>query len=403
MGETAKPLKERAPARIQVQGRPPPTHSNLAHNVFVLMFQTRWQCRWRGGEQWQQARRLLPVMWRCLLLYPRYRAGARCRGKASRPQEARRGDPPTCSTGSDEATFRCIGKAISTYPTSFTPHRNLARILSTCGKTVEEGTNIDWFTAEALGFGSLTLEKIHVSGQNQQYIPLNDLGSSQVCFVICNLSLFEYGTLGFELGYSLVSPDSLTVWEAQFGDFANNAQCIVDQFIAARERKWLQRTGLAEHIALLTSALAQPRLAPRAPLPRHLHPVGGSRSTAQSRRSLVNFSPPPSTRGLVDRSQSHSGLGSQFEQGYPIYQTAPHHTEQYDNQRFPSSLQHAHTPDADGGGRAILAATVDVAQSAAGVLSGIGSKGSLGEVWDAPSPYDPEISAFSGHEKVLVW
>jgi 2-oxoglutarate dehydrogenase E1 component len=60
--------------------------------------------------------------------------------------------------------------------------------------------------------------------------------------------LFEYGTLGFELGYSLVSPDSLTVWEAQFGDFANNAQCIIDQFIAARERKWLQRTGLVMNL-----------------------------------------------------------------------------------------------------------------------------------------------------------
>ncbi|KAJ7857111.1 hypothetical protein B0H14DRAFT_2180905, partial [Mycena olivaceomarginata] len=74
--------------------------------------------------------------------------------------------PPTRSTGSDEATFWCIGKAISTYPTSFTPHRNLACILSTCGKTVEEGTNIDWFTAEALVLGSLTLKKIHVSGQD---------------------------------------------------------------------------------------------------------------------------------------------------------------------------------------------------------------------------------------------
>ncbi|KAF7335011.1 2-oxoglutarate dehydrogenase complex E1 component, mitochondrial [Mycena venus] len=131
------------------------------------------------------------------------------------------------------------------------PHRNLACILSTRGKTVEEGTNIDWSTAEALAFGSLALEKIHirVSGQDiergtfsqrhavihdqvneQQYIPLNDLGSSQARFVICNSSLSEYGTLGFELGYSLVSPDALT--------------CIIDQFIAAGERKWLQRTGL---------------------------------------------------------------------------------------------------------------------------------------------------------------
>ncbi|RDB24355.1 2-oxoglutarate dehydrogenase, mitochondrial [Hypsizygus marmoreus] len=172
---------------------------------------------------------------------------------------------PTRATGSDEATLHRIGKAISQYPPGFTPHKNLARILATRGKNVEEGKNIDWSTAEALAFGSLALEKIHirVSGQDvergtfsqrhavihdqvneQQYVPLNDLGSNQARFVICNSSLSEFGTLGFELGYSLVSPDSLTMWEAQFGDFANNAQCIIDQFIAAGERKWLQRTGL---------------------------------------------------------------------------------------------------------------------------------------------------------------
>ncbi|KAH0586487.1 hypothetical protein H2248_007719 [Termitomyces sp. 'cryptogamus'] len=172
---------------------------------------------------------------------------------------------PTRATGSDEATLKRVGKAISQWPTGFTPHKNLARILTTRGKSVEEGKNIDWSTAEALAFGSLALEKIHVrvSGQDvergtfsqrhamihdqvneQQYVPLNDLGSNQARFVVCNSSLSEFGTLGFELGYSLVSPDSLTMWEAQFGDFANNAQCIIDQFIAAGERKWLQRTGL---------------------------------------------------------------------------------------------------------------------------------------------------------------
>ncbi|KAF9032761.1 thiamine diphosphate-binding protein [Panaeolus papilionaceus] len=172
---------------------------------------------------------------------------------------------PSRATGTDSDTLKRVGKAISSYPTDFTPHRNLARILTARGKTVEEGTNIDWSTAEALAFGSLALERIHVrvSGQDvergtfsqrhavihdqvneAQYIPLNDLGSSQARFVVCNSSLSEFGTLGFELGYSLVSPDSLTIWEAQFGDFANNAQCIIDQFIAAGERKWLQRTGL---------------------------------------------------------------------------------------------------------------------------------------------------------------
>ena len=165
--------------------------------------------------------------------------------------------------------MRHIGKAISTYPKGFNPHRNLARILSTRGKTVSDGQNIDWATAESLAFGALVMEKTHVrvSGQDvergtfsqrhavihdqdneQQYIPLNNLGQDQARFVVCNSSLSEFGTLGFELGYSLVSPDCLTIWEAQFGDFANNAQCIIDQFIASGERKWLQRTGLVVNL-----------------------------------------------------------------------------------------------------------------------------------------------------------
>ncbi|OCH92587.1 2-oxoglutarate dehydrogenase E1 component [Obba rivulosa] len=176
---------------------------------------------------------------------------------------------PTRPTGTSEDVLKRIGKAISTFPEGFRPHRNLARILTTRGKNVEEGRNIDWATAEALAFGALALEKIHVrvSGQDvergtfsqrhavvhdqeneQQYVPLNNLGSNQARFVICNSSLSEFGALGFELGYSLVSPDSLTIWEAQFGDFANNAQCIIDQFIASGERKWLQRSGLVMNL-----------------------------------------------------------------------------------------------------------------------------------------------------------
>lgn len=181
------------------------------------------------------------------------------------PKQLAENTLPTLATGAPEETLKRIGKAISTYPEGFHVHRNLARILATRGKTVEEESNIDWATAEALAFGSLALERTHVrvSGQDvergtfsqrhavlhdqeneQQFVPLDNLGSNQARFVICNSSLSEFGALGFELGYSLVSPDNLTIWEAQFGDFANNAQCIIDQYIASGERKWLQRTGL---------------------------------------------------------------------------------------------------------------------------------------------------------------
>ncbi|KZV92557.1 2-oxoglutarate dehydrogenase, E1 component [Exidia glandulosa HHB12029] len=181
------------------------------------------------------------------------------------PKQLAENTLPQRPTGSEPETLKKIGKAISTYPQGFEVHRNLARILNTRAKTIEEGENIDWATAEALAFGTLALEKVHVrvSGQDvergtfsqrhavlhdqkteQQYVPLNDLGGDQAAFVICNSSLSEFGVLGFELGYSLVSPDSLTMWEAQFGDFVNNAQCIIDQFIASGERKWLQRSGL---------------------------------------------------------------------------------------------------------------------------------------------------------------
>ncbi|NXD32155.1 ODO1 protein, partial [Spelaeornis formosus] len=134
---------------------------------------------------------------------------------------------------------------------------------------IAEGKNIDWSTAEALAFGTLCLEGTHVriSGQDvergtfsQRHAVVHDqenesthtflkhLGGDQGSFTASNSHLSEYGTLGFELGYSLVSPNSLTIWEAQFGDFANTAQCIIDQFIASGERKWLQRTGLVVNL-----------------------------------------------------------------------------------------------------------------------------------------------------------
>lgn len=172
---------------------------------------------------------------------------------------------PHLPTAVDAETLRKIGVAVSEAPSGFEVHRNLKRILNTRKKTVELGEGIDWATGEALAFGSLLLEGYHVRvlGQDvergtfsqrhavlhdqkleQVHIPLKLLSDEQGAFDISNSSLSEYGVMGFEYGYSLFSPDALVQWEAQFGDFANTAQVVIDQFVAAAELKWKQRSGL---------------------------------------------------------------------------------------------------------------------------------------------------------------
>ncbi|TLD20915.1 2-oxoglutarate dehydrogenase E1 component mitochondrial precursor [Venturia nashicola] len=172
---------------------------------------------------------------------------------------------PHLPTAVDHAKLNHIAKIIGSPPEDFNLHRNLKRILSGRTKTVAEGKGIDMSTAEALAFGTLCEEGHHVriSGQDVErgtfsqrhavlhdqeseatYTPLQHVSKDQGAFVISNSSLSEFGVLGFEYGYSLSSPNALVMWEAQFGDFANNAQCIIDQFIASGEAKWLQRTGL---------------------------------------------------------------------------------------------------------------------------------------------------------------
>ncbi|ODV77028.1 alpha-ketoglutarate dehydrogenase [Suhomyces tanzawaensis NRRL Y-17324] len=172
---------------------------------------------------------------------------------------------PHLPTAVEEDTLKKIGNAISEAPEGFEIHRNLKRILNTRKKSVETGKDIDWATGEALAFGSLALEGYHVrvSGQDVErgtfsqrhavlhdqssektWTPLNHLSEDQGAFSISNSSLSEYGVMGFEYGYSLTSPDALVQWEAQFGDFANTAQVIIDQFIAAAESKWKQRSGI---------------------------------------------------------------------------------------------------------------------------------------------------------------
>ncbi|KAF2163225.1 hypothetical protein M409DRAFT_26270 [Zasmidium cellare ATCC 36951] len=172
-------------------------------------------------------------------------------------------------TAVDADRLQYIAKIIGEPPEGFHVHRNLKRILANRTKTVDEGKNIDMSTAEALAFGTLCMEGHHVrvSGQDVErgtfsqrhavlhdqesedtFTPLKHLSKEQASFVISNSSLSEYGVLGFEYGYSLSSPNTLVIWEAQFGDFANNAQCVIDQFIASGEVKWLQRSGLVMNL-----------------------------------------------------------------------------------------------------------------------------------------------------------
>ncbi|CAG8556204.1 14014_t:CDS:2, partial [Acaulospora colombiana] len=181
------------------------------------------------------------------------------------PKELAEKITPSYPTGSSLELLKHVGEVISSYPKNFHVHPGLNRILKARSKNIEEEKNIDWSTAESLAFGSLLIEGKHVrlSGQDvergtfsqrhsvlhdqeneSQYVPLNDLRPGQALYTVCNSSLSEFGVLGFELGYSLVNPNSLVLWEAQFGDFSNNAQCIIDQFISSGEKKWLQRTGL---------------------------------------------------------------------------------------------------------------------------------------------------------------
>jgi 2-oxoglutarate dehydrogenase E1 component len=174
-------------------------------------------------------------------------------------------DPRRGQTGVAIATLKDIGEKITALPPDFHLHRTLNRFLDNRRKAIETGANIDWATGEALAFCSLLLKghRVRLSGQDsergtfsqrhsvlidqeteQRYTPFNHLGDGQGRFEVINSMLSEEAVLGFEYGYSLAEPNALTLWEAQFGDFANGAQVIFDQFISSGERKWLRMSGL---------------------------------------------------------------------------------------------------------------------------------------------------------------
>jgi 2-oxoglutarate dehydrogenase E1 component len=158
-----------------------------------------------------------------------------------------------------------IGKALTKIPAGFDLNAKIARQLEAKAKMFETGEGFDWATAEALAFGALLLEgnKIRFSGQDVRrgtfshrhavwrdqtneahYIPLNHIADKQAQLDIHDSLLSEMAVLGFEYGYSLADPHALTLWEAQFGDFVNGAQVMIDQFIASSEAKWLRMSGL---------------------------------------------------------------------------------------------------------------------------------------------------------------
>jgi 2-oxoglutarate dehydrogenase E1 component len=174
-------------------------------------------------------------------------------------------DPRRGVTGVPVETLREIGAKITTVPEGFNVHRTIQRFLEARRKAIETGEGIDWATAEALAFATLCADghRVRLSGQDSErgtfsqrhsvlidqetearFTPLNAVAPGQGKYEVINSMLSEEAVLGFEYGYTLSQPSALTMWEAQFGDFANGAQVLFDQFISSGERKWLRMSGL---------------------------------------------------------------------------------------------------------------------------------------------------------------
>ncbi len=171
----------------------------------------------------------------------------------------------TVSSGVKKTTLQALGKKLCDIPKDFKLNTKLVKLFATRSETLSSDKEIDWATGEQLAFASLVEEQIpiRISGQDagrgtfshrhsilhsqdsyETYIPLNNLSDKQAKFEVYNSNLSEYGVLGFEYGYSLVTPKNLVIWEAQFGDFSNGAQIMFDQFISSSETKWLRLSGL---------------------------------------------------------------------------------------------------------------------------------------------------------------
>ena len=174
--------------------------------------------------------------------------------------DARRGE-----TGVDIDTLKTIGHKLTEVPETFNIHKTIGRLVKKRRKMIDDGQGIDWGMAEHLAMGTLVNEGVYVrlSGQDcergtfsqrhsvlndqeneDKYTPLNNISEGQARYEVINSMLSEEAVLGYEYGYSLAEPQALVMWEAQFGDFANGAQVVIDQFISSGERKWLRMSGL---------------------------------------------------------------------------------------------------------------------------------------------------------------
>jgi 2-oxoglutarate dehydrogenase E1 component len=184
--------------------------------------------------------------------------------KAARPPQPR-GVLPHIETGVDRSVLDSIFTSLTAYPDGFTPHPKLLRQFAARAKQYDETGLIDWATAEAMAIGSLVLDGVPVrlAGEDSRrgtfshrhaalidyetedvFIPLASLPGSKAQFWVYDSLLSEYAALGYEYGYAHTNPEALVLWEAQFGDFVNGAQIIIDQYLVAAEDKWGQQNGL---------------------------------------------------------------------------------------------------------------------------------------------------------------
>jgi len=179
--------------------------------------------------------------------------------------EAAKGKGRRGETAVSSEILQKVGASLTAIPENFNIHKTLKRLVGNRVDMFETGEGFDWAAAEALAFGSLITEGygVRLSGQDsgrgtfshrhsvwvdqeteERYVPLNSIPDVEAEYEVIDSMLSEMAVLGFEYGYSMTAPDTLTLWEAQFGDFANGAQVIIDQFIAPGEAKWLRMSGL---------------------------------------------------------------------------------------------------------------------------------------------------------------